>query len=122
MEKELLKNILMELRETKEGVKEANSRLTNVEGKLTSLEKDMTEMKTDMAEVKGRLTSLEKDMTEVKTRLKKVEELVEFNQENIEAIKHVVMDQYNEFRNFVNENNVEHIVYNTKLLKFNKEN
>ena len=101
MEKEVLNLILVEVREMKGDMAEVKNRLGNLE--------------TDMTEVKGRLTNVENKITNL-------EEMTEFNTENIESIKNVVTSHYMEFKKFVKSNNTQHNVYNAKLLQYNKEN
>ena len=142
MEKEVLNLILVEIREMKGDMSEVKSRLsgleqgmTEVKGRLTNVEKDMSEVKgrltnveKDMSEVKERLTNVESDVaemksdiTEVKEKVKKVEELSEFNQETCQSIKNVVTSQYMEFKKYINSNNIQHNLYNAKLLQYKKE-
>ena len=101
MEKEVLNLILLEVREMKGDMSEVKNRLGNLEN--------------DMSEVKGRLTNLEDKITNL-------EEMTEFNTENIESIKNVVTSHYMEFKKFVKSNNTQHNVYNAKLLQYNKVN
>ena len=101
MEQEILKLILVEMREMKEGMSRVEDRLTNVE---------------------DRLTDVENDMSEVKTTLKETKELAEFNKETADSIKNVVTSHYMEFKKFAKSNSTQHNLYNAKLLRFNKEN
>ena len=100
MEKEVLNLILVEIREMKGDMSEVKERLTNVES--------------DVAEMKS-------DITEVKEKVKKVEELSEFNQETCQSIKNVVTSQYMEFKKYIKSNNIQHNLYNAKLLQYKKE-
>ena len=143
MEKELLNLILFEIREVKgdmsevkgrltnleTDMSEVKTRLTNVECRLTNVEKDMLEVKIrltnvekDMLEVKTRLTNVETDMSEVKGRLSNVEDLAKFNKETSESIRNVVTSHYMEFKKYIKSNNVQHNLYNAKLLEYKKEN
>ena len=101
MEKEVLNLILVEIREMKGDMKEVKQRLTNVEDRLTNVEKDLAIVKEDLANVK---------------------ELVEFNKETSQSIMNVVTSHYMEFKKYVKQNNIQHKVYDAKLLQFNKEN
>ena len=101
MEKEVLNLILVEIREMKGDMKEVKQRLTNVEHRLTNVEKDLAIVKEDLANVK---------------------ELAEFNKETSQSIMNVVTSHYMEFKKYVKQNNVQHKVYDAKLLQFNKEN
>ena len=101
MEKELLNLILFEIREVKGDISEVKGRLTNLE--------------TDMTEVKSRLTNLENRMTNV-------EDLAKFNKDTSESIKNVVTSHYMEFKKYIKSNNVQHNLYNAKLLEYKKEN
>lgn len=101
MEKEVLNLILVEIREMKGDMKEVKQRLTNVEDRLTNVEKDLAIVKEDLANVK---------------------ELAEFNKETSQSIMNVVTSHYMEFKKYVKQNNVQHKVYDAKLLQFNKEN
>ena len=101
MEKEVLNLILVEIREMKGDMKEVKQRLTNVEHRLTNVEKDLAIVKEDLANVK---------------------ELAEFNKETSQSIMNVVTGHYMEFKKYVKQNNVQHKVYDAKLLQFNKEN
>lgn len=90
---------------------------------------EMREMKGEVSEVKDRLNNVENDMSEVKTTLKETnitlketKELAEFNKETSDSIKNVVTSYYMEFKKFVKLNNTQHNLYNAKLLKYNKEN
>lgn len=122
MEKEVLNLILVEVREMKGDMSEVKNRLTN-------LESSMVEVKTRLTNVEGRLTHLEtdasemkKDMIEVKGRLKKVEELSEFNQETCQSIMNVTTSHYMEFKKYIKSNDVQHNLYNAKILQYNKDN
>lgn len=135
MEQEILKLILVEMREMKGDMSEVKGKLTNLEtdmtevkGRLTNLETDMAEVKSDMTEVKGRLTSLETDMTEVKKdvtdikgRLKRVEELSEFNYDTCQTIMKVCEEHFKEFKQFIKKNNEDHQRYNSKILNYRVE-
>ena len=101
MEKELLNLILFEIREMKGDMSEVKTRLTNVES--------------EMLEVKGRLTNLE-------DRMANVEDLAKFNKETSESIRNVVTSHYMEFKKHIKSNNVQHNLYNAKLLEYKKEN
>ena len=121
MEKEVLNLILVEIREMKSDMSEVKTKLTNLEGRMSNLEMDMSEVKTRLNNVENDMSEMIKDMTEVKTRLKKVEELSEFNQETCQSIKNVVTSHYMEFKKYIKTNNVQHNLYNAKLLQYKKE-
>ena len=121
MEKEVLNLILVEIREMKGDMSEVKTKLTNLEGRMSNLEMDMSEVKTRLNNVENDMSEIKKDMTEVKTRLKKVEELSEFNQETCQSIKNVVTSHYMEFKKYIKTNNVQHNLYNAKLLQYKKE-
>lgn len=121
MEKEVLNLILVEIREMKSDMSEVKTKLTNLEGRMSNLEMDMSEVKTRLNNVENDMSEMKKDMTEVKTRLKKVEELSEFNQETCQSIKNVVTSHYMEFKKYIKTNNVQHNLYNAKLLQYKKE-
>ena len=121
MEKEVLNLILVEIREMKGDMSEVKSRLSGLEQGMTELKGRLTNVEKDMSAVKGRLTNVESDITEVKERLKKVEELSEFNQETCQSIKNVVTSHYMEFKKYIKTNNVQHNLYNAKLLQYKKE-
>ena len=121
MEKEVLNLILVEIREMKSDMWEVKTKLTNLEGRMSNLEMDMSEVKTRLNNVENDMSEMKKDMTEVKTRLKKVEELSEFNQETCQSIKNVVTSHYMEFKKYIKTNNVQHNLYNAKLLQYKKE-
>jgi len=108
MEKELLNLILFEIREMKGDVSELKSDMKEVKIRLTNVE-------TDMLEVKSRLTNLENRMTNV-------EDLAKFNKDTSESIKNVVTSHYMEFKKYIKSNNVQHNLYNAKLLEYKKEN
>lgn len=121
MEQEILKLILVEMREMKGDMSE-------VKGKLTNLETDMSEVKSDMTEFKGRLTNLETDMTEVKKdvtdikeKLKKVEELSEFNYDTIQTIMKVTEEHFKDFKQFIKKNDEDHQRYNSRILNYRIE-
>ena len=101
MEQELLKLILVEIREMKEDVSELKTTVNSMSERLTNVD--------------NRLKNVEKDVKDLK-------EMSEFHTENIEAIKNVVTNNYMEFKKFVKANTTQHNLYNTKLLKFDKEN
>ena len=129
MEKELLNLILSEIREMKGDVselksdmKEVKTRLTNLENRMDSLENRMTNVENDMSEVKIRLTNLENRMDNLENRMSNVEDLGEFNKETSEAIRNVVTSHYMEFKKYIKSNNVQHNLYNAKLLEYKKEN
>lgn len=129
MEKEVLNLILVEVREMKGDMSEVKTRLTNIEGRLanvendvsdmkgrlTNLENDMSQMKDDMVEVKERLTNVE-------DRLINVEETSRFNKETAQSIMNVVTSYYMEFKKYVKSNDVQHNLYNAKILKYSKDN
>ena len=129
MEKEVLNLILVEVREMKGDMSEVKTRLTNIEGRLanvendvsdmkgrlTNLENNMSQMKNDMVEVKGRLTNVEE-------RLSNVEETSRFNKETVQSIMNVVTSHYMEFKKYIKSNDVQHNLYNAKILKYNKDN
>ena len=121
MEKEVLNLILVEIREMKSDMSEVKTKLTNLEGRISNLEMDKSEVKTRLNNVENDMSEMKKDMTEVKTRLKKVEELSEFNQETCQSIKNVVTSHYMEFKKYIKTNNVQHNLYNAKLLQYKKE-
>ena len=121
MEKEVLNLILVEIREMKGDMSEVKTKLTNLEGRMSNLEMDMSEVKTRLNNVENDMSEMKKDMTEVKTRLKKVEELSEFNQDTCQSIKNVVTSHYMEFKKYIKTNNVQHNLYNAKLLQYKKE-
>jgi hypothetical protein len=89
-------------------MKEVKQRLTNVEDRLTNVEKDLAIVKQELAIVKEDLAN--------------VKELAEFNKETSQSIMNVVTSHYMEFKKYVKQNNVQHKVYDAKLLQFNKEN
>ena len=129
MEKELLNLILFEIREVKGDMSEVKGRLTNLETdmsevktRLTNVECRLTNVEKDMLEVKTRLTNVETDMSEVKGRLSNVEDLAKFNKETSESIRNVVTSHYMEFKKYIKSNNVQHNLYNAKLLEYKKEN
>lgn len=101
MENEVLNLILVEIREMKEDMKEVKARLTNVEEDLAYVKKDLAHVKEDVGYVK---------------------ELAKFNKETSQSIMNVVTSHYMEFKKYVRLNNVQHKVYDSKLLQFNKEN
>ncbi len=115
MEKEVLNLILVEIRDMKGDMKEVKQRLTNVEDRLTNVEKDIAIIKEDISNVKEDLINVKKDLANVK-------ELAEFNKETSQSIMNVVTSHYMEFKKYVKQNNVQHKVYDAKLLQFNKEN
>ena len=102
MEKEVLNLILVEIREMKGDMKEVKQRLTNVEHRLTNVEKDLAIVK--------------EDLSNVKEDLSRVKELAEFNKETSQSIMNVVTGHYMEFKKYVKQNNVQHKVYDAKLL------
>ena len=108
MEREVLNLILVEIREMKGDMKEVKQRLTNVEHRLTNVEKDLAIVK--------------EDLSNVKEDLSRVKELAEFNKETSQSIMNVVTSHYMEFKKYVKQNNIQHKVYDAKLLQFNKEN
>ena len=136
MEQELLKLILVEIREMKgdiselkNSVKSIDTRLTNVENDITEVKKDVSKMKTDMTKMQADMTEMQADMTEMKEDIsentkdiKCLKEMSEFHTENINAIKNVVTSHYMEFKKFVNLNNTQHNLYDARLLQFNKDN
>ena len=101
MEKEVLNLILVEVREMKGDMSEVKTRLTNIEN--------------DMVEVKERLTNVEE-------RLINVEETSRFNKETAQSIMNVVTSHFMEFKKYVKSNDVQHNLYNAKILKYNKDN
>ena len=129
MEQEILKLILVEMREMKGDVSdlkkdmsEVKNRLTNLESDMTSVKERLTNLESDMSEVKSDIVELKSDMVEVKTTLQETKELSEFNKETSDSIKNVVTSHYMEFKKFVKSNATQHNLYNAKLLKYNKEN
>ena len=129
MEQEMLKLILAEIREMKENISELKTSVKNMDNRLTKVENDMTEMKSDMTEMKSDMTEMKSDMTEMKNiistnakDIKSLKEMSEFQLENIDAIKNVVTNNYMEFKKFVKANMTKPNLYNTNLLKFDKEN
>ena len=72
-------------------------------------------MKDDMVEVKGRLTNVE-------DRLTNVEETSRFNKETAQSIMNVVTNHYMDFKKYIRKNDVQHNLYNAKILKYNKDN
>lgn len=129
MEQEILKLILVEMREMKGDVSDLKKDMAEVKNRLTNLEYDMTGVKdrlinleSDMSEVKSDIVELKSDMVEVKSTLQETKELSEFNKETSDSIKNVVTSHYMEFKKFVKSNATQHNLYNAKLLKYNKEN
>ena len=136
MEEEILKLILVEMREMKGDVselktdmKEVKGRIANLEtdmtevkDRVTNLESDMSEVKSDIVELKTDMSEVKSDMVEVKTTLQETKELSEFNKETSDSIKNVVTSHYMEFKKFVKSNATQHNLYNAKLLKYNKKN
>ena len=129
MEKEVLNLILVEVREMKGDMSEVKTRLNNIDDRLTNVENDMSEVKdrltnveNDMSEVKDRLTNVENDASEIKARVTNVEETSRFNKETAQSIMNVVTNHYMEFKKYVKSNDVQHNLYNAKILKYNKEN
>ena len=114
MEQEMLKLILVEMRELK-------GDMSGLKGDMSRLKSDMSEMKVTLKNVEGRLTKVEKDISEVKSTLKETYELAEFNKETSESIRNVVTNHYMEFKKFVKANNTHHNLYNAKLLQYNKK-
>ena len=128
MEQELLKLILVEIREMKESVSEVKTDMTKVKSDMEEVKSDMEEVKTDMTEVKSdmkevktRLTNVERNVAENTKDIKSLKELAEFHTESINAIKNVVTNHYMEFKKFVKTNNIQHNLYDAKLLQFNKD-
>jgi len=107
MEQEMLRLILVEMREMKEDMSEVKTTLKKVDVRLTNVE--------------DRLTGVEDRLTGVEGRLSNVEELAEFNKENIIAIKNGVSSNYMEFKKFIKSNKIQHKLYDSNLLQFNKE-
>ena len=122
MEKEVLNLILVEVQEMKGDMSEVKTRLTNIEGRLTNGENVVSEIKERLTNVETDMSEAKKDVIEVKERLKNVEELAEFNQETCQSIKNVVTSHYMEFKKYVKTNDVQHNLYNAKILKYNKNN
>ena len=128
MEQELLKLILVEIREMKESISGFNTDMSDVKSDMAEVKADMVEVKADMAEVKAdmkevktRLTNVEQNVAENTKDIKALKELTEFHTESINAIKNVVTNHYMEFKKFVKANNIQHNLYDTKLLQFNKD-
>ena len=115
MEKEVLNLILVEVREMKGDMSEVKTRLTNIEN-------DMVEVKDRLTNVEERLTNVENDVSEIKDRLSNVEETSRFNKETVQSIMNVVTSHYMEFKKYIKSNDVQHNLYNAKILKYNKEN
>ena len=129
MEKELLNLILFEIREVKGDVSELKSDMKEVKTRLTNVEMDMSEVKSRLANLEDRMTNVETDMSEVKGRLTNledrmvnVEDLAKFNKETSESIRNVVTSHYMDFKKHIKSNNVQHNLYNAKLLEYKKEN
>jgi len=129
MEKEVLNLILVEVREMKGDVSQVKTRLTNIENDMIEVKGRLTNVENDVSEMKGRLTNLENDMSEAKTdiseikdRLSNVEETSRFNKETSQSIMNVVTSHYMEFKKYIKSNDVQHNLYNAKILKYNKDN
>ena len=90
-------------------------------GDMSILKKDIVEVKERLTNVEGRLTSVEEGLAENNKKLNSVQELAEFNKENIESIKNVVTSHYMEFKKYANTNATQHNLYNAKLLEYKKE-
>lgn len=121
MEQEILKLILVEMREMKGDMSEVKVKLTNLETDMTEVKGRLTNLETDMTEFKGRLTNLETDITEVKGRLKRVEELSEFNYDTSQTIMKVTEEHFKDFKQFIKKNNEDHQRYNSRILNYRIE-
>ena len=114
MEQEMLKLILVEIREIKGDISELKDTVKSMDTRLTKVERDVAETKRDVAETKRELAETKKDV-------KSLKEISEFHTENINAIKNVVTSHYMEFKKFVKANATQHNLYDAKLLQFNKD-
>ena len=124
---DLLKAMFDLLLETKEGVDGLKQEVGGLKQEVGGLKQEVGELKErveileqNFKETNTRLNSLETDINEVKANLRSVKELAGFNQESIEAVQHVVTNQYKEFKNFVEANKADHNAYNAKLLQYKK--
>lgn len=117
---DLLKAMFDLLLETKEGVDGLKQEVGGLKQEVGELKERVEILEQNFKETNTRLNSLETDMNEVKANLRSVKELAEFNQESIEAVQHVVTNQYKEFKNFVEANKADHNAYNAKLLQYKK--
>ena len=114
MEQEMLKLILVEIREMKGDISELKDTVKSIDIRLTNVEKDVAQTKKDVAQTK-------KDVAQTQKDVKSLKEMSEFHTESINAIKHVVTSHYMEFKKFVKANAIQHNLYDAKLLQFNKD-
>jgi len=122
MEKELLNLILFEIREVKKDMSEVKTRLTNLENDMSEVKIRVTNLEDRMTNLEDRMINLEERMTNLEDRMSNVEELGEFNKETSESIKNVVTSHYMEFKKYIKSNEIQHNLYNAKLLQYKKEN
>ena len=76
---------------------------------------EIREIKGDMSEVKVRLTNLE-------DRMSNVEDLAKTNKETSASIINVVTSHYMEFKKYIKHNDIQHNLYDAKILEYKKEN
>ena len=133
MEQEMLKLILVEVREMKGDISELKTTVKSIDKRLTNVEHNVAENTKDIKILKEIVAENTKDIKILKENvaenaikensknIKSLKELVEFQTENINAIKHVVTSHYMEFKKFVKANATQHNLYDAKLLQFNKD-
>lgn len=121
MEQEMLKLILVEIREMKGDISELKDTVKSMDTRLTKVERDVAETKIDVAETKRDVAETKRELAETKKDVKSLKEISEFHTENINAIKNVVSSHYMEFKKFVKANATQHNLYDAKLLQFNKD-
>jgi predicted nucleic acid-binding Zn-ribbon protein len=109
-----ISNIELEIAGMKDDIAEMKVEIAGMKDDIAEMKVEIAGMKDDIAEMKAEIIGIKKELQEHK-------ELIEFNQELSESIKNVVSNFYKEFRKFTKSNNIQHNLYNSKLLQYNKD-